>query len=105
MLKIYGSSDDLIEVDGTSLNEEFNYSGRDRDDDKGAYLAFSDGTLLSCTYDRDGIWRFNILSKGKSFISKDECIEEKDGRYSDHVFMGEDMQWVVFGDQLVKAKR
>jgi len=105
MLKVSGASDDLIEIEGKSLSEEFSYDGRDRDDEKGAYLAFSDGTLLSVTYDRDGIWRFGVISKGSSFISKNECVGDGDKTYSDEIFMGEDMKWVMYGSELVKAKR
>jgi len=40
MLKVYGASDDLIEIKG-DIREEFS-----RYDSEGDYLAFSDGTVL-----------------------------------------------------------
>lgn len=60
--KIYGASDDLIELKG-QISEEFNHyvSG---DDEENAYLAFSDGTLLNVVYDKDGIWRISRLAVG-----------------------------------------
>lgn len=98
MIKVYGSSDDRIEVEGEKLNEEF-YGG-----EQATYLSFSDGTLLSCVYSDDALWHFAVLQKGTSFVSKDECIIETSERHSDYIFLGDDVKWVMFGSQLERAK-
>jgi hypothetical protein len=56
--KVYGASDDLIEVEGP-FTEEFG-----ADSDEGQILAFSDGTLLELKYDNDGLWRIVRLAEG-----------------------------------------
>lgn len=62
--KIYGASDDLIELRG-QIDEEFNGGHYDDDDPNAAdILAFSDGTLLEVKYDSDGIWRIKQLVAG-----------------------------------------
>lgn len=65
MIKIYGSSDDLIEIDGDIRGEFYLQNS-----DENSYLGLSDGTLISVLYDSDGIWRFNVLRKGLSNIKK-----------------------------------
>jgi hypothetical protein len=60
MIEIYGSSDDLVEIEG-GIDEEFPADGAGPH-----YLAFSDGTLLSIDYGREGIWRINRLATGSA---------------------------------------
>lgn len=103
MIRVCGYSDDLIDVEGKLLSEEFSFMPNDSGDSR--YLAFSDGTLLSCSYDRDGMWRFGVLQKGTSYISKDECLEETKDNHSDVVWIGDDVKWVVFGSELVRARK
>lgn len=90
-LEIYGHSDDCIEIEG-ALREEFYLIGSD---DEKSYLAFSDGTVLSVLYDKDGAWRFNRVAGGTSAYSKQEA-DEDDG--TDRVTLeGMNLRWVTYG--------
>lgn len=95
MLKVYGASDDLIEVEG-DIREEFNPS----DADDPSLLAFSDGTLLQIQYgsDRLAFWRITPLLYGSAKYSKTEATNEDDN-YSDVVTLEGDIKWVVCGNQ------
>lgn len=101
-VKIYGASDDLIEVEG-DITEEFNppYG-----DDNPCYLAFGDGTMLSVQYDKDGMWRINRLNEGTAAYSKIEATDP-DKNYSDVVTLEGDLKFVTFGSQRAvrKARR
>lgn len=90
MIEIYGSSDDLIEIDG-DIREEFNAEE--------GYLAFSDGTVLYIEYGKEGIWRIRQMTKGKAKYTKTEGID--DDNYSDKVTLDGDISWVVFGKEFV----
>lgn len=57
MVKIYGCSDDLIEIDGTK-EEELEVWGHD------AVIYLTDGTILCMGYRDNGIWRINVHAKG-----------------------------------------
>jgi hypothetical protein len=94
MLKIYGASDDLIELEG-DVTEEFNVYGEEQ-----KTIGLSDGTLLTVIYDDNGFWRFNILRKpvGTS-ISKHEGTDIDDD-YSDILEIDADsgIGWAIIGD-------
>lgn len=75
-VRVYGSSDDLVEVEG-DVSEEFTYGA---DTDEGMYLGFSDGTVLGVTYDRDGVWRINRLIAGLGSYTKSEAISDEGRR-------------------------
>ena len=104
MLRVYGSSDDLIEIDG-DINEEFVYDG------EGGFLAFSDGTLLAVEYSDTGIWRFGPLNHGSAEYANDAATEDDGHRdnylpaYSDIVTLQGDFLWVVYGRQRGKRSR
>ncbi|MGE5681834.1 MAG: hypothetical protein ACM34K_13225 [Bacillota bacterium] len=79
MIKVYGCSDDLIEIEG-DIKEEFSKFGTSEDEP--CLLAFDNGTILKCFYDNDGIWRFKVISHGNTTVwikqpdlSKDEESE------------------------------
>ena len=97
-IKIYGHSDDLIEIEG-DIEEEFShyYEGDDP-----YYLSISDGTLLSVIYDQDGIWRFTPIYRGHAYQSHAHSDEDD---YSDSVYLEGDISWISFGDQSVTPKR
>lgn len=90
VVEVYGASDDLIEVDG-DICEEFNPIG-----DTSNYLAFSDGTLLSVTYDQDGIWRISALYKGSAQLELKQSVDVDDDNYSDRATLIGDVEWVVY---------
>ncbi len=102
MLKVTGSSDDLIELSG-DIEEEFNYPQWDDlielggDKYREGYLGFSDGTLLEACYDDDGIWRFKVCKKGDLYSHKVEGIVSEDT--FDEVYFNEGITWVLFGYQ------
>lgn len=98
---VYGSSDDLIEIEG-GIHEEFSIPGWS--DDCGAhFLAFSDGTLLGAKYDDDGVWRFPLLAKGSATMTKTEGVPDDDANYTDRVTLEGDLRWVVLGKQKAVA--
>lgn len=105
MIRIYGASDDLIEIEG-DISEEFTYLG---DDDQ---LAFSDGTLLNIRYDSHGIWRLSPLYKGQSRLTHIVCTAEgyPDDDYSDVVHLFDEelenpITWVMHGCNLGRRRR
>lgn len=101
MITIYGSSDDLIEIEG-DIREEFT-AGTQYDDGRegtGGYLACSDGTLIEMSYKDDGIWHANILNKGSAF--KEHIIlpldADPDGdEYSDKIILDGKVTWILYG--------
>jgi len=98
MLKIYGASDDLIEIEG-DITEEFNPKDGER-----SLLAFSDGTLLQIQYGAGGnaFWRITPLIYGSAKYRKVEATDE-DENYSDVVTLEGDIKWVVCGDQWART--
>lgn len=76
---LYGSSDDLVEVEG-AVGEEFN--GYSKDDDHVFYLAVSDGSAFSVKY--DGCWRFRRIAAGSAKMTKVDADEnDKTGSRAD----------------------
>ncbi len=101
--KLYGASDDLIELDG-DISEEFSHYMAG-DDDNNRHLAFSDGTLLKVYYDKDSIWRFPVLIQGSLFDKKIECpFESEENGHSDQVLFKDGLKWVVCGEDFAKSK-
>lgn len=100
MVKVYGASDDLIEVEG-DIREEFSAY---LDDNESKVLAFSDGTLLRMVYDHDGIWRVTTVELGASPISHTHGSVKDDT--NDVVTINGDIQWVVCadGDKIARRK-
>jgi hypothetical protein len=94
MLKVTGSSDDIVEFEG-DLSDEL-YPGNNDEN----YLAFSDGTVLFVEYDDDGIWRFKTIYKGSLFDKKEEGSRTNDE--NDTVYFLDGIKWVLLGNQIVK---
>jgi hypothetical protein len=61
MIRVYGSSDDLIEIEG-DIRAEFCIDSGDDDDH---FVAFADGTLLRVYYDNRGICHFTVAALGE----------------------------------------
>lgn len=97
MVTVYGASDDLIEVEG-DIREEFYIT-----EYKEHILAFSDGTLLSIEYDRDGMWRIRRLAKGSATYKHTEATDA-DKDYSDTVELDGEIAWVAFGMKWTKRE-
>jgi hypothetical protein len=93
MIKVYGASDDLIEVDG-DIVEEFNV-----DCDESNYVALSNGVVLRVKMDEDGDWTVKVVSNPNMvsvIISKreesDDGVAEVEG----------DVTWVLHGLSLLR---
>jgi hypothetical protein len=96
-IKIFGSSDDLICIEG-DISEEFNHYEPEH-----VYIFVSDGTVLSASYGQrnNGFWRFAPIHKGTAKYEKEEATGEE-GEYSDVVTLTGDIHWVGFGQELAK---
>lgn len=98
---VYGASDDLIEIDGEIRGEFGHYS----DDGEPAFLAFSDGTILSVLYDAVGFWRINRAVAGSATYSKTEGTDG-DEDYSDVARLTDhSIKAVVFGSKIAHKKQ
>lgn len=114
MLRIRGSSDDLINViaDGPGgLYEEF--SAVDSSDEEPRFLAFSDGTVLRVWYDAEGVWRIRRVATGRATYWH-QADGEADGEtglsdYSEQVMLDDPanggIAWVVFGREYHRAPK
>ncbi len=98
MIKVYGHSDDCIEVEG-DIEDEFNYNYSE-DDPTAKFLSFSDGTVIKVTYGLDGAdWQLSIFAKNpESSVTHTPPIGNS---YTDVVGIDADIKWVVIGDQFV----
>lgn len=101
---IFGASDDLIEIEG-HLREEF--GGYISDDEK-LYIACSDGTLLSVSY--DGEWKFHVDRQGALFEKIIPGVGE-DGKHSEYpeatscsdiVVFKEGLTWIAKSETISK---
>lgn len=96
MIKVYGASDDLIEIDG-DIREEFNT-------DEGILL-FSDGTMLEVRFNAFSQWRIDVLQEGQAHVhyaSKLGLLDDDGGTEVVHL-IGGDIKFVAFVDSLVWA--
>jgi len=92
---VYGASDDLIEVEG-DIEEEFSWA-----EDEQAYLAFSDGTLLTIDYQRDGVWRIAPVKKGTGQLEIKQAVSGDDDNFSDRAIITDSsIEWVVCGSEM-----
>ncbi len=88
--KVYGASDDLIEVEG-DVNGEVACIGM-----YGVLLAFSDGTILKAKYGKDcggGIWEITVLGPGGLFERHEPCYDEDAEVYSDVVHFRDGLKY------------
>ncbi|MDQ0376537.1 hypothetical protein [Amycolatopsis thermophila] len=96
MLKIYGASDDLIEVEG-DVREEFDALATHR------LVAVSNGVLLRVEYDQDGVWRIKPLA-GADRVHVVQAPAGDEDNYSDVATIDEDVEWVACGGQWAARK-
>ncbi len=79
MTKIYGCSDDNVELEGDIEEEIGCYN-------KIVTLFFSDGTAARFQYPKFpnlGVWGCTVINKGYGFVSLDICTDENADPYSD----------------------
>lgn len=105
-ITVYGSSDDLIEVEG-DISEEFNPPFNE--DDTPSLLAFSDGTVLSVDFGNEGIWRIEHVTEGSAGVEIDKNPPDDGDRYSDVATVDDaasfrPITWVASIERLVRAK-
>ena len=92
-LKVYGHSDDLIEVEGDH-REEFVALN-----DGPSYIALSNGVLLAVVYNDDGEWAI------RAYAGRDKVEIMPPGgahAYSDVAHVSGDIEWVVFGSEVLR---
>lgn len=98
MIKVYGSSDDLIEVEG-DISEEFYASN-----DKPNILAVSNGIVLDVSYTSLGMWKISIL---KNPFEDNPLVQSRlihvandpEGNYSDVFFYSGQIDWITYGHE------
>lgn len=82
--KIWGESDDLVEINGDVTGEVC----APRADQEPVLLVFDDGTQLAVGYGKPGnggVWRIDVIKKGLLFDSIAVCDDENASPYSDVV--------------------
>lgn len=81
--RIYGSSDDLVEIEG-DIRDEIGCCGTD-DKERGVLLVANDGTALEVKYGKGGmaIWGITLLRQGPLFERIEPCTDEDSELYSD----------------------
>lgn len=86
--RVYGCSDDLLEMEGGYNAEHGCY-------DTGCGLFLSDGTVLFVIYapDEQAIWKIEVKEKGTLFDRLDVCCREDADPYSDQVFFLPGIVW------------
>ena len=92
-VKVYGASDDLVEVEGDFSGEIGSYGTDDRD--KGVLLVLSDGSILEVKYGKneDAIWEVKLLKRGSSFERIEPCTDSEAEIYSDIAYFGDGIKW------------
>ena len=92
--EIYGSSDDLIELEG-DVEGEVSCYGTD-EQEKGVLLMCSDGTLLEVKYGKGdaAIWGITQIVKGELLNRIDICEDEDAKRYSDTAHFDSGLKWI-----------
>ena len=78
MVKVYGCSDDLVEIE----NSEYPEGEIDCYDDK-VTIWFDDNTVIEVNYDNDGIWRIKEIQGGHAPRNLNVCKEDSEDDYSD----------------------
>jgi hypothetical protein len=101
--KVYGTSDDLIEVEGDVKGEAGCYGTDDRE--HGVLVIFSDGTLLELKYGKSdmAIWGINIIKEGALFSKIEICNDEDARPYSDIVYFEDGLKWAFAATEWEKV--
>ena len=90
MIKVYGYSDDILELEGAPYPaDEIGCF------DSAVMVKFSDGTLIKAGYPKDGkaIWWIKVLEKGAAPQKLIECDDEDAEIYSDVFEIDADYVW------------
>lgn len=102
--KVYGASDDLIELEGDFCGE-IGCFGTD-EDEQGVLVVMSDGTLLEVKYGKndDAIWEVKILKKGELFDRLDVCDDEDSKPHSDVAHFKAGIKWAYAATKWEKVR-
>jgi hypothetical protein len=102
--KVYGSSDDLIELEGPISDEVMWYKGKAR-------VTCSDGTVFRIEY--DGNWHITLIEKGSLFEKlvlgnpAEDPHTDEDAKglsaYSDVIVLKEGIEWVKVNRKMFKS--
>lgn len=101
--KIYGQSDDLVELEGDLTGEVscFRSAG-----DCGELVVLSDGTILNIQYGKPGkaIWKVDLLEKGSLFDRIEICTDEDGKPYSDVAHFKDGLNWAYSAGRWERVK-
>ena len=95
---LYGTSDDLIEIEG-DIREEFGVYGDDEN-----YVGFSDGTVARIAYNDDGCWEIRVVVTGAS-AHEHTPHDNDETTYTDRLTLTGDITWAVIGKVARAAKK
>ena len=103
--RVYGTSDDLIEVEGGKASGEVGCYGTD-DRDDGVLLFFDDGTILEVKYGKndEAIWGVTARKKGDAFDRIEQCDDPDAAIYSDQAFFKREMEWCYAATEWEKVR-
>jgi len=96
MTKVYGCSDDLIELEGTIYDEIGCWK-------QTVNIYFSDGTEIKVKYGKEhngetiGVWEIKVISKGTGFIDLQECFDDDADIYSDVLTLDDSVNSYTYG--------
>jgi hypothetical protein len=96
--RLYGSSDDLVCLEGM-INEEYGAS------DRPVLAVFNDGTIAKIEYGMkvEGVWGIVVLKHGTQFLDFRECTDPESDTYTDELIMDQPL-WVYFAENPRFAK-
>lgn len=78
MVKVYGASDDLVEIEGSSYpKDEIGCFMKD------VKITFEDGTVVLIWYGKKGIWYINLLASGSAYKRIRKCYDPEAEPHSD----------------------
>lgn len=106
--KIYGASDDLIEIEG-AISDEVNVYLKDNEK---VNFSASDGTKGKISYDDEGRWRIEVLDAGSKCRTKIAAVGEDAEHigdaagctsYSDVLILEEGIEWVKIKGKTFKS--
>lgn len=80
MVKIYGASDDLVEIEGSTYSEDEISCY-----DSNVEITFTDGTVILIGYPKEGaaIWWIEVEKRGTAEQTLTVCDDEAADPYSD----------------------
>ena len=100
MLKIYGTSDDLLEIEGAKY--PFDEIGCF---DSIVKICFTDNTTIEVTYGKEslGIWKISFIKRGSATQTFIECKDENADVYSDILEIDADIDKIFVNEKLYKG--